>query len=226
MISPVVSLFFGQVDGQEVGLGDGLVERDQLDAHLPGAVGGDERVVGDDLHAERPGAVGDELADPPEPDDGEHLVGQLDALPPAALPPPGDERGVGLGDVARLGQQQRHRVLGRRDDVALRGVDDHHAATRGRVDVDVVQPDAGAADDHQVAPGLEHLGGDLRRRADDQRVGPDDDVEQAGEIELHVDLVAGGAESIETAVGDLLGDQDASHRGSIVIAAVDPTHPD
>ena len=91
---------------------------------------------------------------------------------------PAVERGVGLRDVAGLGEQQRHRVLGRRDDVALRRVDHHHAAARGGVDVDVVEADAGPADHHQLVGGLEHLGGDLRGRADDQRVRADDAGEQ------------------------------------------------
>ncbi len=159
-IRPVVSARLRQVDGEEVGLGDDLVERHQLDAELAGPVGGHERVVGDEAHPEAAGPVGDELADAPEPDDAERLVGQLDALPAAALPAPGDERRVGLGDVAGLGEQQRHRVLGGRDDVALRGVDDHHAAPRGRLDVDVVETDAGPADDEQVGAGGEHVVGD------------------------------------------------------------------
>ena len=149
-----------QVDREEVGLGDDLVERQQLDAELAAALGRHERVVGDEAHAEAAGPVGDELADAAEADDAERLVGQLDALPPAALPAPGDERRVGLRHVAGLGEQQRHRVLGGRDDVALRGVDDHHAAAGGGVDVDVVEADAGPADDEQVAAGGEHVVGD------------------------------------------------------------------
>ena len=77
---------------------------------------------------------------------------------------------VGLGDVARLGEQQRHGVLGRRQDVRLRRVDDHHAAAGGRLDVDVVEPDAGPPHHDEVGAGLEHLGGDLRGRPHDQRV--------------------------------------------------------
>ena len=88
----------------------------------------------------------------------------------AALPPAGLEGGVGLGDVAGLGEQQRHRVLGRRQDVRLRRVDDHHAAAGGRLDVDVVEADAGPADDDQVGAGGEDLGGDLGGRADDEGV--------------------------------------------------------
>ena len=166
------------MDGEEVGLGDELVERQQLDVHLPRPLGGDERVVGDEAHAERRRPLGDELADAAEADDAERLVGQLDALPPAALPAAGLQRGVGLGDVAGLGQEQRHGVLGRRDDVGLRGVHHHDARGGGGVDVDVVEPDAGPADDDQLGAGLEHLGGDVGGRADDQGVGADDGVEQ------------------------------------------------
>ena len=62
----------------------------------------------------------------------------------------GLEVGVGLRDVARLREQQRHRVLGRREDVRLRRVHDHHAAARRLGDVDVVEPDAGPADDDEI----------------------------------------------------------------------------
>ena len=75
--------------------------------------------------------------------------------------------------------------------------------------------------------GVEHLGGDLRGRADDQRVrAPTIDVEQlGGEVELDVDVVAGGAEAVEAAVGDLFGDQDARHgRHAYRPATPDPNH--
>ena len=201
------------MDGEEVGLGDDLVERQQLDAELATSLGGHERVEGDQPHAERPGAVGDELADAAEAGDAERLVGELDALPAAALPASGDERGVGLRDVAGLGEEQRHRVLGGGDDVALGGVDDHHAAAGGGLGVDVVEPDPGAPDDKQVGPGGEHLVGDVGGRADDEGVGPDDGVEQLGrrEVGAHIDLVPGGAQPIEPTVGDRFRDQDPRH---------------
>ena len=40
----------------------------------------------------------------------------------------------------------------------------------GGVDVDVVEPDPGPTDDHQLVGRGEHLVGDLRGRADDQGV--------------------------------------------------------
>ena len=95
-----------------------------------------------------------------------------------ALPAAGLQGGVGLGHVAGLGQQQRHRVLGGREDVRLRGVDHHHAAVGGGLDVDVVEADAGPADDDEVGAGGEHLGGDVGGGADDQGVGALDRLEQ------------------------------------------------
>ena len=72
-------------------------------------------------------------------------------------------------------------------------------------------PPAGAPDDQQAVGLGEQLGGDLCRRADDQRMRPLDQLRQAVEIELHVDLVAGGDEPVETTFGDRFGDQDAGH---------------
>jgi hypothetical protein len=184
-----------------------------LDAHLAGAIGRDERVVGDEAHLERLGPVGHELADPAEADDAERLVGQLDALPGAALPTPIDERGVRLGDVPGLCQEQGHRVLGRRDDVGLRRVHDHHATRRRRLDVDVVEADARAADDDQLVGGSEHLGRHLGGRPDDECAGARDRGEQLvrGQADPNVDVVAGGPEAVETTVGDCFGDEDARH---------------
>ena len=132
-MSPIVSGVFGQVDRQEVGLADELLEPvDELHAELAGPLAADERVVGDELHAERERPLRDEHADAAEADDPERLAVQLDALPAAAVPLAALQVGVGLGDVAGLRQQQRDRVLGRRQHVRLRGVDHHHAAAAWR----------------------------------------------------------------------------------------------
>ena len=153
-------------------------ERNEVDAHLTPTVGRDERVVGEQAHPEREGTLRDELADPTEADDPEHLVVQLDALPARALPAALLERRVRLRDVASLREQQRQRVLGRGQHVRLRRVHHHHAAARRRLDVDVVEADAGAADHDEVGAGLEHLRGHLGRGTDHQRMRAGDDVEQ------------------------------------------------
>ena len=69
-------------------------------------------------HAEGRRSLRDERADLAETDDTERLAVEFDALPLAALPLARLQRRVGLGDVARLRQQQRHGLLGRREDVA------------------------------------------------------------------------------------------------------------
>ena len=123
---------------------------------------------------------------------------------------------MGLGHIAGLGEQQRHRVLGGGDDVGLRGVDHHHAAARRCFDVDVVQPDTGPTDHDEIGGDLEEFGRDLGGRPDDQCVCADDVGTELGEIELHIDGVPGGAEAIKASLGDFFGHQDAGH-GFILI---------
>ena len=138
---------------------------------------------------------------------------QLDALPLGPLPLARHQGGVGLGDVAGLGQQQGHGLLGGREDVGLGGVDHHHAALGGGRHVDVVEADAGPAHHHQVGAGGQHLGGHRGGRPDDQGLGPDDGRDQllGGQPELDVDLVAGLGHQVQTRLGQLLGDEHPTH---------------
>ena len=172
----------GQVHGDEVGDLEQLVEGQQLHAHLRGARGLHVRVVGDDLHAEGRHALGDQDADAAEADDAEGLLGELDAGVLGALPLAVLQRGVGLRDVARGGDEQAAGELGGGDDVGRRGVDDHHAGLGGGGDVDVVQADAGAGDDLQLAGGGDGLGVDLGRGADQDRVDVGDGGQQLGAV--------------------------------------------
>ena len=94
-------------------------------------------------------------------------------------------------------------------------VDDHHAAPRRRIDVDVVETDAGAADDDAGrGPAASTSSVTVRGRADDQRAGrPPGRREQLvrRQVEAHVDLVAGRPQAVEPALGDLFGDEDPRH---------------
>ncbi len=143
--------------------------RHEVDAELAGSLRAHVRVVRHELHAERVGALRDQHPDPAETDDAEHLVVELDAFPTGPVPLAGAEVAIGLRNIAGLCEQQRDGVLGRRQHVRLRRVHHHHAAPGRRFDVDVVEPDPGAADDHELVGRFEHLGGDLRGAADHQR---------------------------------------------------------
>jgi hypothetical protein len=108
-------------------------------------------------------------------------------------------------------------VLGGREDVRLGGVHHHHAPLRRRLDVDVVEADAGAAHHHQVGARLQHLAVHLGGGTDDQGGRAVHDVDQlfGGEPEPDIDHVAGVTEPLEPAVGDLLGHEDARHRAQV-----------
>ena len=119
-----------------------VVEVDELDAVVGGLLGGHERVDAEDGHLHRPGADRDGLADLAEPDDPERPAAQLEAGELGALPLAAPERGVGGGDPAGDAVEQREGVLGGRDRVAGRGVDDDDPGPRRGIEVDVVDADA------------------------------------------------------------------------------------
>ena len=176
----------------ELGGGEQLVgSLRALDAELTEAVAGDERVVRDHAHAEPQRAAGDLLADPPEAENTERLVGDLDAAVARALPAPVLQRRVGLRDVAGQRQQQADRVLRGGDDRRLGRIRDHDALARRRVDVDVVDADAGAADHLQPLGPLDQVGREFRRRADDDAVVVADHLGEVGvAVDIHLEAVA------------------------------------
>jgi hypothetical protein len=159
-----------QVDGDEVALGQQLVEGDEAGTELAGALDRDVGVVGEDLDAEALEPLGHELADAAEADDADLLLEQLDAAVLAAGPLAALEHLVGGRDVAGAGQQQADGELGGGGDVGGRGVHDHDAGLGGGVDVDVVEPHPGAGDDLQALGGGDRLGVHLRGGADQDGV--------------------------------------------------------
>ncbi len=194
----------GEVDGDEVGDLQQLVQREHLDAHLCGPGGLHVGVVGDDLHAEGGHALRDERADAAEADDAEGLLGQLDTRVLAALPLAVLQRGVGLRDVAGRGEEETAGQLGGGHDVRGGGVDDHHAGLGGGGDVHVVQADAGSCDDLELVRGRDRLGVDLGGRADQDRVDLGDGGEQLGavravavpDLEVRAQRVDGGGRQL------------------------------
>ena len=196
------------VDGDEVRLREQLVEREQRDAELLGAGGGDVGVVGDDVRRRTPQALGDQGADAAEADDADGLLVELDAGVLRALPLPAFAESRGRRDVAGQGQDVADRELGRRDDVRGRRVDDHHAGLGRRLDVDVVETDARAGDDLEQGCRGDRLGVDLRRGADQDRVRVGQRGEQGGAVgAVDVADVEVGAESLDGGGREFFGDQ-------------------
>ena len=115
-------------------------------------------------------AAGDDRADIARADQAERLAGNLDAHEVVLRPLAGLGLGIGLGDLAGEREDHRDGVFGSGDRVAERGVHHHHALRRGGGNIDIVDADAGAADDFQVRRGVEHLLGHLGRAADGEAI--------------------------------------------------------
>mmetsp|Transcript_11999 Transcript_11999/g.31770 ORF Transcript_11999/g.31770 Transcript_11999/m.31770 type:complete len:344 (+) Transcript_11999:1289-2320(+) len=188
------------VHREEVRAREHLVERHQRGAYRQRELRCGERVARDDVHAEARGAARDLPPDAAEADDAEGFPGEARADEAGAAPAAGLEDGVGLRDEAGHGAEQGDGVLGGGDAVAGGRVDDDDAALAGGVEVDVVDADAGAADDLEVGGGLEDLAGDGRRGADDDGVvGADDVLELLGRevvAAVHVELCAQNVEPL------------------------------
>ncbi len=180
---------------------------------MPRTVGRHVRVVCAEAHAECESALRDERTHPPETDDPEGLSVQLDAFPLGPLPPSGDERLMGLRNVAGLSQEQSEGVLCGRQDVRLRRVHDHHPETRRRLRIDVVETDAGTSNNNQLSSGLEHFRCDLGGRADHERVSRTDRVDQVlgRQVQPNLHIVAGLAHYLEAAISELLRDEYEGH---------------
>ena len=137
----------GNVEGDEVGRGQELVEGDLLH----GEVGLDrDDVVGEDGHAEGQGPLGDLGPDPAAADDAQGLAVELRALERLLLPLVRLHRQDGLPVVADGAEHEPEGVLGDGDGRGRRRVGHEDAFLLGRVAVDVVEPDAGPDEDLEV----------------------------------------------------------------------------
>ena len=135
----------------------------ELDAVMRGLLRGDVRVRGEDRHLHGPCPGRDRLADLAEPDDPERPAAQLEARELGPLPLAAPDGRVGRRDPSRHAVEEGERVLGGRDRVAGRGVDDGDPGARRGLEVDVVDADPGPADDLEPR---------ARRRSSRRRPGP------------------------------------------------------
>jgi hypothetical protein len=142
-----------------------LIERGRLDLHGLRAAGCQVGVVREHAHAEGLGALGDLASDATEADDAERLPEQLDAGKALPVPGTGLHRGRGLRHGACPAQHVGEGELSGCDGVARGCVHHDHAALGRRLDVDIVDPDAGAPDHLELRGRGKHLGRDLGFRA-------------------------------------------------------------
>src|SRR3546814_7042045 len=122
------------------------------------------------MHAEADRLLADDAADIAGSDDAERLAGDLDAHEFRLLPLAGLGRGVGGGKLAGNREHQRNGMFGRRDRVAERRVHDDDAAARSGRDIDIVDADAGAADDLEAGCRSDQLFRRLGRGTDGETV--------------------------------------------------------
>jgi hypothetical protein len=145
-----------------------------------------------------------------EADDADGLAVELAAVD-RPVPRAGLERGLGIRDAADKGEDHTEGVLGRRDDVAERCVDDDDAAPRAGVDVDVVDTDPRAPHEPQPRRVLQQLGGDRRARPRDHRVGVGQSPVQHGRRRLLqlFDVELAVAQVVEPLRSDRVHDEHA-----------------
>ena len=172
-----------------------------MDTEIDRALGREIRIVGQHLHLQAVRAIDYDRADIAAADHPKRLAGDLDAHEFVLFPLAGLGRRVRGGDLARERQHQADGVLGRGDGIAVGRV--HHddaLGGRGR-EIDIVDPDAGAADDLEVLGAIEQLGGNLGGRADGKP------VELADHFRELILVESGLDRRLDAAVGEYL------HRG-------------
>ena len=205
----------GDMNGEEIGLADQVVQGHQFGSHRSRPLGGQVRVISNEPHPEGQGPLRDQRSDPAEADDPEGLAVDLYAFPAGPFPAARLQRRVRLGDIARLRQQESHGVLGGGEDVRLRGVDHHHPPSGGSGDVHIVEADPRPTDYQQLAPRRQDLVIDLGGRPDYERRRARDSLEEVPvrQAQPDVDMVARLSQEVEAGLGDFLGHQDAGHGG-------------
>src|SRR5207249_4101756 len=152
------------------------------------------------------GEPGDLLAVPADPEHANRLVRELEAAVRLALPPPFLQGCVRLRDVAREGDEEADRVLGRGDDRRFGRVRDDDSAARRGLDVDVVDAHSRPPDHFQLRRSVDQVSVQLGRRADHDRVVVADPLREI-RVAIEVDVEALLQEP-HAGFGDLLPNED------------------
>ena len=201
------------MQGDDVRAAQQLVQFHLLDAHFDGALRRQERVIGHDLHLQAQRTVGDDAADVAGADQAERLGVELHAHEAALLPLAGLGGGVGGGHLAGQGEHHGDGVFCRGDRIAEGRVHHHDPGGGGGRDVDVVDPDPGAADDLQIAGGGDDVLVRLGVGANDQAVVVADDLDQLvlGKSGPDISIDAALAEDFDGGGAEAVGDKNAGH---------------
>ena len=205
------------VQRDDVGLLQQLLQRQQLDLELGRALGREVRIVSHDLHPERPGQLADVTADAPQSHDSDRLAAELGAFEPLAIPLPAPHRLGRPGDVPYQAEQQPHGVLGRAHRIRPRRVHHGDAAPRRGRNIDVVHAGTRACDHPEARGAREQVGSDPRLAAHDQGVRPGKRPLQLfprlpGEAR-HLDVRRGG-EQLQPAFRHAIGDHHAERHAT------------
>ncbi len=165
------------------------------------------------MHLQADGARADDRADIAGADDAERLAGDFDTHELRLFPLAGLRRGIGGRQLAGDREHQRDGVFGRGDRVAERRVHDDDAAARGGRNIDIVDADAGAADDLEVGRSGDQLLGRLGGRADGEAVIIADDFGELvlvlAELRLEIDFDAAITEDLDGGFRQFVGYENA-----------------
>ena len=151
------------------------VEVDQVDVHLAGPLGRDERVVGDQPHPERHRPLGDELADAAEADDAERLVRRARRPPTSSAPTGPATSAAWAWGTLRACASSRAMVCSAAERMfdcgALTTITPRRVAASTST---LSRPMPARPTTTRSRAGRQHLGGDRGGRADDEGVGAGD----------------------------------------------------
>ena len=197
----------------DVGTLDDFIDRQQIDLVSVSHGCVEKRVVGDQIHPERTAPERHSLSDTAKADDAERTPVQLQPEKTLAVPNTCFERCVSRRDVA--GQRQHHgkSVLGSRDQVGRRCVDDQNPQLRSCLHIHIVDTNPGAADDSEPFPRPQHVRSDGCATANDQRIEIGQQLLQTwlvfGSQDMQVD--ASLPENLESGVMQRISDQNSVH---------------
>ena len=206
------------VQGDEIGLRQQLVQLNLGDAHFLRAFRRQEGVISENMHLETECTRADDGADIAGADDAERLAGNFDTHEFRLFPLAGLRGAVGCRKLAGNCEHQRNRVFCRCDGVAERRVHDDDTAARGGRNIDIVDADAGAADNLEVGRSLDQLFGCLGGGADGETIVVADDfgklVLVLAELRLEIDFDATIAEDLDGGFRQFVGYEYARCHGS------------